>query len=52
MPYLYEAAIVASKTGIPTMRSMVLDFTEDKNFSYLDKQYMLGDHFLVAPIFN
>ncbi len=52
MPYLYEAAIVASRDGIPTMRSMVLEFTEDRNCSYLDKQYMLGDSLLVAPIFN
>jgi alpha-D-xyloside xylohydrolase len=52
MPYLYEAAIVASREGIPTMRSMVLEFTKDKNCSYLDKQYMLGDSLLVAPIFN
>lgn len=52
MPYLYEAAIYASKTGVPTMRSMVLEFSEDRNCSYLDKQYMLGEGLLVAPIFN
>lgn len=52
MPYLYEAAIVANREGIPTMRSMVLEFSKDKNCSYLDKQYMLGDSLLVAPIFN
>lgn len=52
MPYLYEAAIYANKSGIPMMRSMVLEFTEDKNCCYLDKQYMLGDSLLVAPIFN
>ena len=34
------------------MRSMVLEFTEDRNTAYLDKQYMLGDSLLVAPIFN
>ncbi|MBQ9142102.1 MAG: alpha-xylosidase [Lachnospiraceae bacterium] len=52
MPYLYEAAIVANRDGIPTMRSMVLEYTQDRNCSYLDKQYMLGDSLLVAPIFN
>lgn len=52
MPYLYEAAIFASKTGIPTMRSMVLEYTKDRNCNYLDKQYLLGDSLLVAPIFN
>lgn len=52
MPYLYANAIHTSKTGIPMMRSMVLEFTEDKNCHYLDKQYMMGDSLLVAPVFN
>lgn len=52
MPYLYKTAIDTSRTGIPTMRSMILEFTEDRNCAYLDKQYMLGDNLLVAPIFN
>lgn len=52
MPYLYKTSIDTSRSGVPTMRSMVLEFTEDKNCSYLDKQYMLGDNLLVAPIFN
>lgn len=52
MPYLYQTSIDTSRSGVPTMRSMVLEFTEDKNCSYLDKQYMLGDSLLVAPIFN
>lgn len=52
MPYLYRNAIETSKTGVPMMRSMVLEFTEDKNCAYLATQYMLGDSLLVAPIFN
>jgi len=52
MPYLYKTAVQAATLGIPTMRSMVLEFTEDKNTHTLDKQYMLGDSLLVAPIFN
>ena len=52
MPYLYETAIYTSKTGVPTMRSMVMEYTKDKNCNYLDKQYMLGDSLLVAPIFR
>ena len=34
------------------MRSMVMEFQDDDTCSYLDKQYMLGDSILVAPIFN
>lgn len=52
MPYLYKTAIDTSQTGIPTMRAMVLDFTEDKTCHYVDKQYMLGENLLIAPIFN
>ncbi|BCN30162.1 alpha-xylosidase [Anaeromicropila herbilytica] len=52
MPYLYRNAIETSITGIPTMRSMVLEFQEDLTARYLDRQYMFGDSLLVAPIFN
>lgn len=52
MPYLYRNAVETSKTGIPMMRSMVLEFTDDRNCAYLDKQYLLGDSLLVAPVFN
>ena len=52
MPYLYKTSIDTSRSGIPTMRSMVMEFTSDKTCHYLDKQYMLGDNLLAAPIFN
>ena len=52
MPYLFRNAIETSKTGIPVMRSMVLEFMDDPSCGYLDRQYMLGDSLLIAPIFN
>lgn len=52
MPYLYRNAIETSCTAIPMMRSMALEFTEDKNCAYLASQYMLGDSLLAEPIFN
>ncbi len=52
MPYLYRNSMETAATGVPMMRSMVLEFTQDRNCAYLDKQYMLGDSLLVAPIFN
>ncbi|KKI92227.1 alpha-glucosidase [Bacillus sp. SA1-12] len=52
MPYLYKQANEAAETGVPMMRSMVLEFHEDPSCAYLDRQYMLGDSLLVAPIFN
>ncbi len=52
MPYIYMTSVNSTKTGIPTMRSMVMEYTEDLTCHHLDKQYMLGDNLLVAPIFN
>lgn len=52
MPYLYSNAVHTSTTGIPMMRSMVLEFEDDLNCRYLDRQYMLGGNLLVAPLFN
>lgn len=52
MPYLYRNAIETSQTGIPMMRSMVLEYQDDPVCGYLDRQYMMGDSLLVAPIFN
>ncbi|MDF2484521.1 MAG: glycoside hydrolase family 31 [Herbinix sp.] len=52
MPYLYSNAVMTSKLGVPSMRSMVMEFMQDPTCAYLDKQYMLGDKLLIAPIFN
>ena len=52
MPYLYAQAVKTSKYGIPMMRSMVMEYTDDPNCGYLAQQYLLGDSLLVAPIFN
>jgi len=52
MPYLYGAAIEAASKGIPMMRAMLIEFMEDPNCEYIDRQYMLGESMLVAPIFS
>ncbi len=52
MPYLFGNAVRTARLGIPSMRSMVMEYTEDPACAYLEKQYMLGDRLLVAPIFN
>lgn len=52
MPYLYSMAVKSHKTGIPSMRAMIMEFNDDPATKYLDMQYMLGDSILVAPIFN
>ncbi|ANY74315.1 alpha-xylosidase [Paenibacillus ihbetae] len=52
MPYLFNTAVQASEHGIPSMRAMFLEFPEDPAVEMLDRQYMLGDSLLVAPVFS
>ncbi len=48
IPYVYSYAYIASQTGIPIVRPMVLEFPEDISTYNLLKQYMLGKEFLVC----
>ena len=52
MPYLYRQAVKAHEEGIPMMRPMFLEFPDDRTCETLDRQYMLGDSLLVAPVFK
>lgn len=51
MPYLFAKAVEAHETGVPVMRAMLLEFPDDPTCHVLDRQYMLGDALLVAPVF-
>lgn len=50
MPYWYATAVQAHRQGVPMMRAMMLEFPEDPACETLDRQYMLGDSLLVAPV--
>lgn len=52
MPYLYRQAAISHETGIPMMRPMVLEFSDEPGVKDLDMQYMFGDSLLVAPVFR
>lgn len=52
MPYLLEKARENHETGIPLMRAMVLEFPDEPACAFLDRQYMLGERYLVAPVFH
>ncbi len=52
MPYLYAQAIRSHEEGRPVLRPMFMDFSEDHGCDICDKQYMLGDSLLVAPVFK
>jgi alpha-D-xyloside xylohydrolase len=50
LPYIYSEAVRASRSGVPLARPMVLEFQEDPTTRHVDRQYMFGDSFLVAPV--
>lgn len=52
MPYIYRTAAESAASGIPSMRAMMLEFPYDETCAYLDRQYMLGESLLVAPVFS
>ena len=52
LPYIYSYAYESSKTGLPMMRPLVLEYQDDPNVYNLDLEYLFGRELLVAPIFN
>ena len=52
VPYLWRAALQAHAEGIPVLRAMVLDHADDPACRHAERQYMLGDDLLVAPVFD
>ena len=52
MPYIYSQAVKTHEEGVPMHRAMFMEFPEDYACEPLDRQYMLGDNLLVAPVFK
>ena len=52
MPYLYQVGLGAHERGVPVMRSMFMEFPDDRTALDCDRQYMLGPSLLVAPVFS
>lgn len=50
VPYLYSAFYIYNKQGIPPIRALVSDYTEDENTYNIDDEYMFGECILVAPM--
>ncbi|KAJ3579110.1 hypothetical protein NPX13_g1460 [Xylaria arbuscula] len=53
MPYLYAQGAKAIENGWPlSLRAMCLEFPDDQTAWYLDRQFMIGDALLAAPVFE
>ena len=50
LPYIYDQARKTSKTGIPLMRTLMMEFPEDIACHSIYDEYMFGDDLLVAPV--
>src|SRR5205823_865212 len=50
VPYLYAYAAVAHRTGMPTLRHLVLHDPDDPEVLRQDHTYLLGGELLVAPV--
>ena len=48
MPYLYSMALEGAVSGMPMVRSMPLQFPDDRKCDDMCYQYMFGDAFLVG----
>ena len=51
-PYIYTYAHIASKTGIPIMRAMVLEFEKEPGIwqPLCEDQYCFGEELVVSPV--
>jgi len=52
MPMLYSAFVRSSETGLPVQRPLALDYQNDITTLDIDDQYLLGEHLLVAPVYE
>jgi alpha-D-xyloside xylohydrolase len=52
MPYIYSQSVECARLGIPLLRPTFLENESDPTAWYADRQYMLGDSVLIAPVFN
>ena len=49
LPYLYACFYRYQTEGLPPVRSLLLDFPEDKKLRDIDTEFLFGDNLLVAP---
>lgn len=52
LPYLQKTMAVASESGLPVQRAMVLAFPDDPAAWAFEDQFMFGEDILVAPVYR
>ncbi|MEY2466036.1 MAG: alpha-glucosidase [Verrucomicrobiota bacterium] len=52
LPEIYNAMEQASRTGVPALRPLFLEFPDDGNVTGRDDEFMVGDKLLAAPVLH
>ena len=52
MPYIMQEAQVATETGYPMLRALLMHHADDRQVWHIDDEYYFGSQFLVAPVMN
>ncbi len=50
LPYIWSEAIKSSRSGLPLMRALPLEFPDDAHVFDFPYQYLFGEGLLVAPV--
>ncbi|TVY00403.1 glycoside hydrolase family 31 protein [Cohnella terricola] len=52
LPYLYSLFYEAHQTGVPIVRSLIMEYPEDRGAYNICDQFLLGSFLLAAPIYR
>jgi len=52
MPYVYSYVQESTRTGLPLMRSLVLEYQDDPQTYDAYGQYLMGEDLLIAPLWS
>jgi alpha-glucosidase len=50
LPYIYTTYYLSHSTGSTTMRALAWEFPDDPTLANADRQFLLGDALMVAPV--
>lgn len=52
IPYIYQEALVTTRTGNPMIRALLMEHPDDSTVWHIDNQYYFGSQFLCCPVMN
>lgn len=52
MPYIYAQAVNCTKTGLPMVRALFVEYPNDPGAWQIENEYLFGSDILVAPLFE